>query len=74
MIFLCGLFFPIMSLPIFIRPLSYVLPITYGVDILHGAVTGGHIMSFTLDFLVIGAFSIVLFLLSLYNIKRKWIS
>jgi ABC-2 type transport system permease protein len=74
MIFLCGLFFPIVSLPIFIRPLSYVLPITYGVDVLHGAVTGEHIMSFTLDFLVIGAFCIVLFLLSLYNIKRKWIS
>jgi ABC-2 type transport system permease protein len=74
MMFLCGLFFPIMSLPIFIRPLSYVLPLTYGVDVLHGAVTGGHVMSFTLDFLVIGAFCIVLFLLSLYNIKRKWIS
>jgi ABC-2 type transport system permease protein len=74
MIFLCGLFFPIMSLPIYIRPLSYVLPITYGVDILHGAINGEHIMSFTLDFLVITAFCVVLFLLSLYNIKRKWIS
>jgi ABC-2 type transport system permease protein len=74
MIFLCGLFFPIMSLPIFIRPLSYILPVTYGVDILHGAVNGEQIMSFTLDFLVIGAFCIVLFLLSMYNIRRKWIS
>ena len=74
MIFLCGLFFPIMSLPIFIRPLSYILPVTYGVDILHGAVNGEHIMSFTLDFLVIGAFCIVLFVLSMYNIRRKWIS
>jgi ABC-2 type transport system permease protein len=74
MIFLCGLFFPILSLPIFIRPLSYVLPVTYGVDIIHGAVTGEHIMSFTLDFLIIGAFCIVLFLLSLYNIRKKWVS
>ena len=74
MIFLCGLFFPIASLPVFIRPLSYVLPITYGVDILRGAVTGEHIMSFALDFLIIGAFCIGLFLLSLYNIKRRWIS
>jgi ABC-2 type transport system permease protein len=74
MIFLCGLFFPLMSLPVFIRPLSYVLPVTYGVDILHGAVTGEHIMSLTLDFLVIGVFCIVLFLLSLYNIKRRWIA
>ena len=73
MIFLCGLFFPIMSLPVFIRPLSYVLPITYGVDILHGAINGKHIMSFTLDFVVLIAFCIILFSLSLYNIKRRWI-
>ena len=73
MIFLCGLFFPIMSLPVFIRPLSYILPVTYGVDILHGAVNGEHIMSFTLDFIILGAFCIVLFALSLRNIKRRWI-
>jgi ABC-2 type transport system permease protein len=73
MIFLCGLFFPIMSLPIFIRPLSYVLPVTYGVDILQGAVNGENIMSFALDFLILGAFCIGLFALSLRNIKRKWI-
>lgn len=73
MIFLCGLFFPIMSLPVFIRPLSYILPVTYGVDILHGAVNGEHIMSFTLDFVILGAFCIILFVLSLHNIKRRWI-
>ena len=73
MIFLCGLFFPIMSLPVFIRPLSYILPVTYGVDTLHGAINGEHIMSFALDFIVLGAFCIVLFALSLRNIKRKWI-
>jgi ABC-2 type transport system permease protein len=73
MIFLCGLFFPIMSLPVFIRPLSYILPVTYGVDILHGAVNGNHIMSFTLDFLILGAFCIVLFVLSLRNIRHRWI-
>jgi ABC-2 type transport system permease protein len=73
MIFLCGLFFPIMSLPIFIRPLSYILPITYGVDILHGAASGQHIMPLWLDFLILGVFCIALFVLSLYNIKRRWI-
>jgi ABC-2 type transport system permease protein len=73
MIFLCGLFFPIMSLPVFIRWLSYILPITYGVDILHGAVNGEHIMSFTLDFVILGVFCIILFILSLHNIRRRWI-
>ncbi len=73
MIFLCGLFIPITALPVFLRPLSYALPVTYGVDILHGAVHGGNIMSLGMDFLILGAFCAGLFLLSLYNIKRKWI-
>jgi ABC-2 type transport system permease protein len=73
MIFLCGLFVPIMSLPVFIRPLSYALPVTYGVDILHGAVHGGNIMPFTMNFLILSAFCIGLFVFSLHNVKRKWI-
>jgi len=73
MIFLCGLFFPITALPVFLRPLSYILPLTYGVDILHGAIHNEHIISYVLNFLVLGAFCIGLFALSLYNIKRRWI-
>ncbi len=73
MIFLCGLFFPIEKLPIFLKPLSYILPLTYGVDILHGSVNGRHIMPFSLDFLILCAFCIGLFTISLFNIKRKWI-
>jgi len=73
MIFLCGLFFPITSLPVFIWPLSYILPVTYGVDILHGAINSQHIMSFILDFSVLGIFCIGLFIISLHNIKRRWI-
>ncbi|MGD8560984.1 MAG: ABC transporter permease, partial [Desulfarculaceae bacterium] len=38
MIFLCGLFFPVHKLPVFLKPLSYALPLTYGADALHGAV------------------------------------
>ena len=73
MIFLCGLFFPILSLPVFIRPLAYILPVTYGVDILHGAVSSEHIMPLILDFSVLVVFCVGLFLLSLRNLKRKWI-
>jgi len=73
MIFLCGLFFPISSLPIFLRPLSYVFPVTYGVDILHGAVNQANTMSLAFDFAIIAGFCIGLFFLSLNNIHRKWI-
>jgi ABC-2 type transport system permease protein len=73
MIFLCGLFFPIERLPIFLKPLSYVLPLTYGADVLHGAVHGGNSMPFVLDLSLLCAFCIGLFLASLRNIKQKWI-
>jgi ABC-2 type transport system permease protein len=74
MIFLCGLFFPIDSLPVFLRPLSYLLPLTYGVDILHGAIHKHNIMPLGLDFLIISGFCIILFYVSLRNIHRKWIA
>lgn len=73
MIFLCGLFFPIGRLPVFLKPLSYALPLTYGADVLHGAVHGGHAMPFALDLAVLGAFCAGLFAASLKNIRRKWI-
>jgi ABC-2 type transport system permease protein len=73
MIFLCGLFFPIAKLPVFLKPLSYMLPLTYGADILHGAVHGGNSMPLALDFAMLGAFCVFLFAASLRNIKRRWI-
>jgi len=74
MIFLCGLFFPVDSLPLVLRPLSYALPLTYGVDILRGAVTGENRMHLGLDFLIIIIFCVILFYISLKNINRKWIT
>ncbi len=73
MIFLCGLFFPIQALPLFLRPLSYVLPPTYGADILHGAFTTGNTMPMPLDFALLIVFSVGLFLISLRNIQKRWI-
>jgi ABC-2 type transport system permease protein len=74
MIFLCGLFFPEESLPDVLRPLSYLLPLTYGADILHGSVHGKSLMPLGLDFCIISGFCIILFCISLRNIHRKWIA
>lgn len=73
MIFLCGLFFPIERLPLFLRPLSYALPLTYGTDILQGAVNQSSRMPVSLSIAVLLAFSGVLFVFSLRNIRAKWI-
>lgn len=74
MIFLCGLFFPVSSLPVFLRPLSYLLPLTYGADILHGTINGKNAMPFGVDFLVITFFCVMLFFVSLRNINKRWIT
>ena len=74
MIFLCGLFFPIERLPVFLKPFSYALPLTYGADVLHGAFSGTHTMPFSVDLAILAAFCIGLFAASLRNIRRKWIT
>ncbi len=73
MLFLCGLFFPIERLPLILRPLSYALPLTYGVDVLHGSFGGATILPPLMDFAMLLVFCAVLFAVSLRNIRRRWI-
>lgn len=73
MLFLCGLFFPIEQIPIWLRPLSYVLPLTYGADILHASIHQAGQMPLLLDFALLALFCSGLFAVSLRNIRRKWI-
>jgi len=73
MLFLCGLFIPISALPVFLRPLSFILPLTYGVDILKAAINREAILPLWVNFPVMLLFAAGLFLFSLRNIKRKWV-
>jgi ABC-2 type transport system permease protein len=74
MLFLCGLFFPVASLPFWLRPLSYVLPLTYGADLLHAAVSRTGKLPLWLDFLLLAVFCAGLFAVSFRNVRRKWIT
>ncbi|MBK1700985.1 ABC transporter permease [Thiococcus pfennigii] len=74
MIFLCGLFFPVGDLPLLLQPLAWLLPLTYGADALHGAVHGGNGLPIALDLGILCAYGVGLFLLSLVNIRRRWIA
>ena len=66
-------FLPINSLPIFLRPLSYLLPLTYGTDLLNRTIIGTSMLSPMLNVIVLLVFSIVLFKYCQYNIRKKWI-
>ena len=73
MLFLCGLFLPIERLPLLLRPISYVLPLTYGADALRGALSNGASMPLSLDFAALAGFCAFLFAFSVRNVRRKWI-
>lgn len=73
MLFLCGLFIPISKLPLFLRPVSYCLPLTYGADILNGLFTGRNILSPALCFGILLLYATALFFVCRRNINRNWI-
>ena len=73
MVFLCGLFIPISQLPVFLRPLSYLVPLTYGADLLKTAINQNGYITVVISFSVLLVFSIILFLVSKRNIQHRWI-
>ena len=73
MMFLCGLFIPVVNLPAWLQPVSYCLPLTYGADMLRGAINGTTMFSIMDEFLILCVFSMGLFWYSTQNIKKKWI-
>jgi len=74
MIFLCGLFIPVSSLPVFLRPLSYILPATWGADLLRRSVTGSGAFETMAALVILASMSLLLYAFSLRNIRRKWIT
>jgi ABC-2 type transport system permease protein len=73
MMFLGGLFIPIENLPVFLRPISYVLPLTYGADILKTSINQNGNILLWISFAVLIGYSLVLFLMSMRNIQKRWI-
>jgi ABC-2 type transport system permease protein len=73
MLFLSGLFIPVNSLPVFLHPLSYCLPLTYGADMLNSAIMHTGLMNVWFDFVILIGFGTLLFYICQRNIKRKWI-
>ena len=73
MIFLCGLFIPVAKLPVFLQPLSYILPVTYGVDVLKYSISESNAFPIFLNLIIMLIFCILLFYISIFNIRRKWI-
>jgi len=73
MLFLCGLVIPIEELPAVLKPISFLLPLTYGVDILNGAIVHISAMDALFNIFMVLIYIIILFYFCQRNIKKKWI-
>jgi len=72
MIFLCGVFFPLSSMPFPLPVVSYLLPLTYTVDGLKRCLLDDKgMLPFYLDLIVLLGFVFLLFSLSLFIFKKR---
>jgi ABC-2 type transport system permease protein len=72
MIFLCGVFIPVSSMPSFIQPLAYIFPLTYSVDLIRFFLTGQYdVVNPLISISVLAAYSVVLFYLSVLTLRRR---
>jgi ABC-2 type transport system permease protein len=71
MMFLGGVFVPVASMPVWLQIIARLLPMTYSVEALRTALSGGSWVSAALDLGVLVAFSLGLFLLAVYILARR---
>jgi ABC-2 type transport system permease protein len=72
MIFLCGVFFPVSSMPYPLSILSYLLPLTYTVDALkYCLLKNKGMIPLFLNLLILLGFVFLLFSLSLFIFKKR---
>jgi ABC-2 type transport system permease protein len=71
LVFLSGAIFPLTNLPVFLRYISYLNPLTYGVEGLRRALVGFSFLPFWLDFLVLCVFSLFTTILGSYLFEKS---
>jgi ABC-2 type transport system permease protein len=71
LIFLSGAFFPLKNLPKFLKYLSYLNPLTYGIEGLRRLLIGFSFLPFWLDFIVLLSFSFLSVILGSYLFEKS---
>jgi ABC-2 type transport system permease protein len=69
--FLSGALYPLKNMPFWLRFLSYLDPLTYGVDGLRGALIQFSSYSLFLDFIIITGFSLLMIFLGAYFFEKS---
>jgi len=71
MMFLGGVFVPLASMPVWLQSLARLFPLTYSVEALRAALSGGSWTTAALDLGALTIFSLLLFLLAVYTLARN---
>ncbi len=71
MMFLGGVFVPVASLPLGLKIVARVLPLTYAVEVLEVAMIGGPPLTAIVDLIVLTAFTFVFFGLATWVLARR---
>lgn len=71
MVFVCGVFVPIESMPASLQAVAYILPLTYSVDTLRQAMTGAVVAQMFLIDLAVQIFYTLLFLVATVWVLRR---
>jgi len=69
--FLSGALYPLNNLPVFVRVLSYVDPLTYGIDGLRGSMINVASHPLLLNLVLMAAFSLVMLFLGAYFFEKS---
>lgn len=69
--FLSGALYPIENLPVWLRSLSFIDPLTYGVDGIRGILVGVSSFPVIFDLVVMLAFSVLMIILGAYFFERS---
>lgn len=69
--FLSGALFPVENLPLWLRPLSYADPLTYGVDGLRGLLSGISSFPPAMDAVILAGFFLALLLVATWFFERS---
>ena len=71
-IVLSGVFWPLQSVPEFLRPLSYILPLTYSCEALRAVMLkGASILQILPDLLFLGGFIVLMFIAATLMLRRE---
>lgn len=71
LLFLSGALYPMKNLPVWLRPLSYADPLTYGIDGMRAALLGVSMFSVIFNLAVLAGFSLVMVALGAFFFERS---